>query len=110
MLGVVAHSQDNRSYHVRTESGTVICHNRVHLRPTNVNFTLQQPVQQNFPEKVSSVVEKIFSQPVPNTNKSTKPKTVTASKCSTVGSDAGSNNNCYKTRSGHKVRKPPRYR
>ena len=107
---VVACSPDNRRYHVRTESGTVISHNRVHLRLTNVNFTLQQPVQQNFPEKVSSVVEKIVSQPVPNTNKSTKPKTVTANKCSTVGSDAGSNNNCYKTRSGHEVREPPRYR
>ena len=59
---VVAHSPDNRSYYVTTESGTVISHNRVHLRPTNVNFTLQQPVQQNFPEKVSSVVEKIVNQ------------------------------------------------
>ena len=107
---VISHSPDNRSYHIRTESGTVISHNRVHLRLTNVNFTLQQPVQQNFPEKVSSAMEKIFSQPVPNTNKSTKPKMVTVNKCSTVGSDAGSNNNCYKTRSGHEVRKPPRYR
>ena len=106
---VVAHLPDNRSYHVRTESGTVISHNRVHLRLTTVNFTLQQPVQQNFPEKVSSVVEKIVSQPVPNTNKSAKPKTVIANKCSTVGSNAGSNNNCYKTRSGREVRKPPRY-
>ena len=69
---VVAHSPDNRSYHVRTESGTVISHNRVHVRLIDVNFMLQQPVQQNFPEKVSSVVEKIVSQPVPNTNKSTK--------------------------------------
>ena len=58
---VVAHSSDNRSYHVRTESSTVISHNRVHLRPTNVNFALQQPVYQNFPEKVSSAVEKIAS-------------------------------------------------
>ena len=92
---VVACSPDNRSYHVRTEVGTVISHNRVHLRLTNVNVTLQQPVQQNFPEKVSSVVEKIVCQPVPNINKSIKPKMVTASKCSTVGSDAGSNNNFY---------------
>ena len=106
---VVSHSPVNRSYHIRTESGTVISCNRVHLRPTNVDFTLQQPVQQSFLEKVSSVVEKIIGQPVPNTNKSTKPKTVTANKCSTVGSDAGSNNNCYKARSGHEVRKPPRY-
>ena len=107
---IVSCSPDNRSYHIRTESGTVISCNRVHLRPTNVNFILQQPVQQNFPEKVSSVVEKIVSQPVPNTNKSTKPKTVTTNKCSTVGSNAGSNNSGYKTRSGREVRKPPRYR
>ena len=108
-VGVVARSPDNRSYQVRTESGTVNSCNRVHLRLTTVKFMLQQPIQQNFPEKVSSAVEKIVSQPVPNTNKSTKPKTVTANKCSTVGSDAGSNNNCYKTRSGHEVRKPPTY-
>ena len=87
-VGVVfACSPDNRSYHVTTESGTVISHNRVHLRPINVNFVLQQPVHQNFPEKVSSAVEKIVSQPVPNTNKSITPKTVTANKCSTVGSE-----------------------
>ena len=106
---VVVHSPDNRSCHVRTESGTVISHNTVHLRLTNVNFALQQLVHQNFPEKVFSAVEKIVSQPVPNTNKSTKPKTVTANKSSTVGFDAGSNNNCYKTRSGCEVRKRPRY-
>ena len=77
-------------------------------RETNVKFV---PQVQNIP-RVSKVLreEKIVSQPVPNTNKSTKPKTVTANKCSTVGSDAGSNNNCYKTRSGREVRKPPRYR
>ena len=106
---IISYSLDNKSYHIRTESGTIISCNRVHLKLTNVNFTLQQPVQQNFPEKVSSVVEKIVSQPVPNTNKSTKPKTVTANKCSTVGSNAGSHNSCYKTRSGREVRKPPRY-
>ena len=90
------------------QNDQVISRNRVHLRETNVEFVLQV---QNIP-KVSKVlkVEKIISQPVPNTNKSTKPKTVTTNKCSTVGSDAGSNNNCYKTRSGREVRKPPRYR
>ena len=48
---VVAHSPDNRSYHVRMESGTVISHNRIHLRLTNVNFALQQPVHQTFQRK-----------------------------------------------------------
>ena len=105
---VISRSPDNRSYHIKTENDQVISRNRVHLRETNFKFV---PQVQNIP-KVSKVLreEKIVSQPVPNTNKSTKPKTVTANKCSTVGSDAGSNNNnCYKTRSGCEVRKPPRY-
>ena len=109
MLGVViSRSPDNRSYHIKTENDQVISRNRVHLHETNVKFVSQV---QNIP-KVFKVLreEKIVSQPVPNTNKSTKPKTVTANKCSTVGSDAGSNNNCYKTKSGREVRKPPRYR
>ena len=104
---VVSRSPDNRSYHIKTENGQIISHNRVHLCETNVEFV---PQAQNILKR-SKVLgeEKIVSQPVPNTNKSTKPKTVTANKCGTVGSNAGSNNNCYKTRSGHKVRKPPRY-
>ena len=98
---VAAHSLDNRSYHIKTESGQVISCNRVHLHETNVEFV---PQVQNI-QKVSNVLkeEKIVSQPVPNTGKSTKPKTV--NKHSTVGSYSG----CYKTRSGHEVRKPPRY-
>ena len=105
---VISCSPDNRSYHIKTENDQVISCNRVHLRETNVKFV---PQVQKIP-RVSKVLreEKIVSQPVPNTNKSSKPKTVTANKCSTVGSDAGSNNNCYKTRSGHEVKKPPRYR
>ena len=104
---VILHLPDNRSYHVKTENDQIISRNWVHLHETNVEFVLQV---QNIP-KVSNVlkVEKIVSQPVPNTNKSTKPKTVTANKCSTDGSDAGSNNNCYKTRFGCEVRKPPRF-
>ena len=99
---IVSHSPDNRSYHIKTENDQVISHNRVHLHETNVEFV---PQVQHIP-KVSKILkeEKIFSQPVPNTDKSTKPKTV--NKCNTVGSDSG----CYKTRSGHEVRKPPRYR
>ena len=102
---VISRSSDNRSYHIKTENDQVISHNRVHLHEINVKFV---PQVQNIPKILRE--EKIVSQPVPNTNKSTKPKTVTANKCSTVGSDAGSNNNnCYKTKSGREVRKPPRY-
>ena len=90
----VAHLPDNRSYHIKVESGQVISCNRVHLHETNVELV---PQVHNIP-KVSKVLkeEKIVSQPVPNTNKSTKPKTVTANKCSTVGSNVGFNNNRYK--------------
>ena len=38
---VVAHSLDNRSYHIKAESGQVIYHDRVHLRETNVEFVPQ---------------------------------------------------------------------
>ena len=102
---VISHSPDNRSYHIKTENDQVISCNRIHLHKTNVKFV---PQAQNIP-RVSKVLreEKIVSQPVPNTNMFTKPKTFTANKCSTVSSDAGSNNNCYKTRSGREVRKPP---
>ena len=105
---IISRSPNNRSYHIKTENDQVISCNRVHLCETNVKFV---PQVQNIP-RVSKVLreEKIASQPVPNTNKSTKPKMVAANKCSTVSSDAGSNNNCYKTRSGREVRKPPRYR
>ena len=100
---VISRSHDNISYHIKTENDQVISRNRVHLHETNVQFIpqIQNRVSKDLRE------EKIVSQPVPNTNMSTKPKT--ANKCSTVSSDAGSNNNCYKTRSGCEVRKPPRY-
>ena len=45
---VVARSPDNRSYHVRPKSGTVISHNRVHLRLTNVNFTCSNQSSKTF--------------------------------------------------------------
>ena len=98
---IISHSPDNRSYHIKTENDQVISCNRVHLHETNVEFF---PQVQHIP-KVSKVLkeEKMISQPVPNTDKSTKPKTV--NKHNTVSSDSG----CYKTRSGCKVRKPPRY-
>ena len=99
---ILSHSPDNRSYHIKTENDQVISHNRVHLPETNVEFVLQV---QHIP-KVSKVLkeEKIVSQPVPSTDKSTIPKTV--NKHNTVGS----NSDFYKTRSGHEVRKSPKYR
>ena len=82
---IISCSPDNRSYHIKTENDQVISHNRVHLRETNVEFV---PQVQHIP-KVSKVLkeEKIVSQPVPNTDKSTSPKTV--NKHNTVGSDSG---------------------
>ena len=69
---VISCSPDNRSYHIKTENDQVISCHRVHLRETNIKFV---PQLQNIP-RVSKVLreEKIVSQPVPNTNKSTKPK------------------------------------
>ena len=84
---VVAHSPGNKSYHIKAEGGQVISHNRVHLCETNIEFV---PQVQNIP-RVSKFLkeEKIVSQPIPSTNKSTKPKTVTANKSSTAGSNFG---------------------
>ena len=99
---VVSRSPDNRSYHIKTEDGQIISHNRVHFHETNVEFV---PQVQNIPKVTLSGKEKIVSQPVPNTNKPTRPKTANTSKHSTVSSDSG----CYKMRSGREVRKLPRY-
>ena len=94
---VVYRSPGNRSYHIKTRM--------VKLFPTTGYISMKLMLNllqvQNIPKVLKE--EKIFSQPVPNTDKSTKPKTV--NKHSTVGSNSG----CYKTRSGHEVRKPPRY-
>ena len=57
-VGVIAaHSSDNRSYHVKTESGQVISRNRVHLCETNVEFV---PQVQNIPNILKE--EKIVNQ------------------------------------------------
>ena len=97
---VVSRSPDNRSYHIKTENGQIISCNRVHLCETNVEFV---PQVQNI-LKVAKILkeEKTVKSSSSNTDKSTKPKTV--NKHSTVGSNSG----CYKARSGHEVRKPPR--
>ena len=60
---VVLRLPDNRSYHVKTENDQVLSRNRVHLHETNVEFVLQV---QNIPKVLK--VEKIVSQPVPNTS------------------------------------------
>ena len=45
---VVSRSPDNRSYHIKTENGQIISHNRVHLRETNVEFFPQVKMFQRF--------------------------------------------------------------
>ena len=102
MLGVVAaHSSDNRSYHIKTESGQVISHNSVHLRETNVEFVHQA---QNIP-KVSKVLKKEKST-VKSPSSNIQPKQ--SMQKQNVKSTISSNDN-YRTRSGCEVRKPPRY-
>ena len=44
---VLSRSPDNRSYHIKTENGQIISHNRVHLCETNVEFV---PQVQNIPK------------------------------------------------------------
>ena len=89
---IVSRSPDDRSYHIKTENGQSISCNRVHLHENNVEFV---PQVQNIPKVPLLGEEKIVSQPVPNTNQPTRPKTANASKHSTVSSDSG----CNKTRS-----------
>ena len=116
MLGVIfsvlhlKHFTYGREVHIITDHKPLIALCAKNLATTSPRLSRMLMKILDYGVVLHHQEEKIVSQPVPNTNKSTKPKTVTANKCSTVGSDAGSNNNCYKTRSGREVRKPPRYR
>ena len=97
---IVAHSPDNRSYHIKAESGQVISRNRVHLHETNVEFV---PQVQDIP-KVPKVLKE--EKTVKSSSSNTKSKQPLQKQ--TVKSTVGSNDN-YRTRSGREVRKPPRY-
>ena len=97
---VVTHLPDNRSYHIKTESGQVISHNRVHLHETNVEFV---PQVQNV-SKVSKVLKE--EKTVKSSSSNTKSKQPVQKQ--NIKSTVGFNNN-YRTRSGREVRKPPRY-
>ena len=93
-------SIDNRSYHIKAESGQVISHNRVHLHETNVEFVPQ--VQDILKVPKVSKEEKTVKSSSSNT------KSKQSMQKQNVNSTVGSNEN-YRTRSGHEVRKPPRY-
>ena len=97
---VVTHSPDNRSYHMKAESGQVICHNRVHLCETDVEFV---PQVQNIP-RVAKVSKN--EKTVKSSSSNTKYKQPVQKQ--NIKSTVGSNDN-YRTRSGHEVRKPPKY-
>ena len=97
---VVTHSPNNRSYHIKAESGQVVSHNRVHLHETDVEFVPQvknipkvAKVSKNEKTVKSSSSNAKYKQPVQKQN---------------IKSTVGSNDN-YRTRSGHEVRKPPKY-
>ena len=89
---VVSRSHDNRSYHIKTECGQVISHNRVHLCETNVEFV---PQVQNIP-KVSKVLKEEKST-VKSPSSNTQPKQSIQKQ--NVRSAVGSNDN----------HKPPRH-
>ena len=100
-VGVIAaHSPDNRSFHIKTESGQVISHNRIHLCETNVEFVPKVQDILKVP-KISKEEKTVKSSSSDIKSKQSVPK-------QNVKSNVGSNDN-YRTRSGCEVRKPPRY-
>ena len=102
-------SSENRSYEILTESGLIISRNRVHLCETNVVFREHVPTSISIVNHVGDArknAESVMvpkSSPVPNKPPSTVPHV------KTTKSSIGSIDNCYRTRSGRVVQKPPRY-
>ena len=101
-------SVDNRSYEILTENGLIVSRNRVHLCKTNVVFREHVPTGISITDHVGDACNNAESvmapkSPVPNKPPTTDPH-VKATK-----STIGSNDNCYRTRSGRIVQKPSRY-
>ena len=95
-------SSDNRSYEILTENGLIVSRNRVHLCETNVVFRERVPTSISITDHVSDAhknAESVMApkSPVPNKPPTTDPH-VKATKSTT-----GSNDNCYRTRSGRIV-------
>ena len=95
-------STDNRSYEILTENGLIISRNGVHLCETYVVFRECVPTSISITDHVGDAhknAESVMApkSPVPNKPPTTDPH-VKATK-----STIGSNDNCYRTRSGRIV-------
>ena len=109
-MGIIhGRSSDNRSYEILAENGLIISRNRVHLHETNVVFRECVPSKISIVDPINDAcmnAESVMapkSPPVPNMPPTTDPH-IKATK-----SPIGSNDNCYRTRSGRVVQKPLRY-
>ena len=109
-MGIIhGRSSNNRRYEILTENGLIISRNRVHLCETNVvlrecvpsKISIVDPI--NDARKNAESVMAPKSPSVPNKSPTTDPH-VKATK-----GPIGSHDNCYRTRSGRVVQKPPRY-
>ena len=99
---VKVQNRESHSYILTTEQGHTISHNCVDIRPTNVNFTLQN-MRSNFPVSTNDPVSRFLKStpnPVPKSNP--KPNVHNSNKHHSTSVTR----NIVTTHSGHVV-KPP---
>ena len=96
---------ESRSYILTTEQGHTISHNHVDIRPTNVNFTLQN-MRSNFPVGTKDPVARTpkFLKSIPNPVPKSNPKPNVLSSNKSYSTPV--TRNIVKTHSGHVI-KPP---
>ena len=97
-------NQESHSYILTTEQGCTISHNCIDIRPTNMNFTLQNPrVRSNFPVSTTDPVSRIpKSTPNPVSKSNPKPNVPNSNKHHSTSVTR----NIVTTHLGHVV-KPP---
>ena len=103
-MGIIhGRSSDNRSYEILTENGLIISRNRVHLHETNVVFRERVPTSIFIADHIGDAhknAESVMapkSPPIPNKPPTTDPHV------KAIKGPIGSNDNCYRTRSGRIV-------
>ena len=95
-------STDNRSYEILTENGLIVSRNGVHLHETNVAFRECVPSKISVTDPVNDACKNAESVMAPESPVPNKPRT-TDPHVTTIKSTIGSNDNCYRTRSGRIV-------
>ena len=100
-MGIIhGRSSDNRSYEILTENGLIISRNRLHLHETNVVFREFVPISISIADHIGDACKNAKSimapksPPVPNKLPTTDPH------AKATKGPIGSNDNCYRTRSG----------